>query len=75
MVPRFAEGDRVLTFNWTFPLRGEVVVFRERDKFLIKRITKTVEGLFYVKGDNLKRSKNVWTISREQIVGKVVLKY
>lgn len=75
MLPGFVEGDCVLTFNWGFPHIGEVVVFSEQAGYLIKRIKKASNGMFYARGENFQESKRVWIISRGQIVGKVIYKY
>ncbi len=75
MEPNFYEGDHVLTLNWIKPKVNDVVVFKNEGNFYLKRITKIKRDLFYVGGDNLKRSSRFGVIKKSQIIGKVVMKY
>lgn len=75
MLPAFASGDRVLTFNWGKLKANNVVVFRQDDKYFIKRIDKFVDNYVYISGDNRSKSSKMKPVKRELIVGKVILKY
>ena len=75
MEPAFYDGDHVLTFNWIKPHTGDVVVFRDEGKDLIKRVEKIKYGKIFVKGDNRKFSSKIDPIKTAKIIGKVIVKY
>ena len=62
MEPAFYDGDHVLTFNWVKPHKGDVVVFNDEGRNLIKRVKKIKDGKFFVRGDNRKYSSKVGSI-------------
>ena len=75
MMPAFRPGDHVLTFNWGRIDPGDVVVFNLEGKNLIKRVDKIVDNCLYISGDNKKQSSKMEPVKKDQIVGKVILKY
>ena len=75
MMPAFRPGDHVLTFNWGRIDLGDVVVFNLEGKNLIKRVDKIVDNCLYISGDNKKQSSKMEPVKKDQIVGKVILKY
>jgi len=75
MEPSYREGERVLTFNWGKPRLGDVIVFKQKDKFYIKRVELITAGKITVSGDNKKLSSKFKPIDLRQVVGRVVLKY
>jgi len=75
MLPNFSPGDHVLTFNWIRAKAGEVVVFKIRDAFYVKRVEKIKDNLIYVTGDNKQESSQLGPIDARQIIGKVIWKY
>ena len=77
MLPIYCPGEHVLTFNWTFPKIGDVVVFRERNRFFIKRVItiKKDEQSVLVCGDNKKGTSKFGPVRLQQIVGKVLFGY
>ena len=75
MLPAFSAGDHVLTFNCGRLKRGDVVVIRLKETFFVKRIDKFVDNYVYVSGDNILKSSKLKPLKREQIIGKVILKY
>lgn len=75
MVPSYASGDHVLTFNWSKIKCGDVVVFRSDNKFIIKRVDKIDQDFVHVSGDNKQISSNVKPAKFKDVVGKVILKY
>lgn len=74
MEPKFSEGDHVLTFNWAKPGKGDVVVFKYKEVFFVKRI-KSVSNMIYVEGDNKKLSSRIDPLDRSMIIGKVIARY
>ena len=80
MEPTFNPGDVVLISSFPYILRnpmvGDLIVLK-REKYIIKRIEKIKENKFFVVGDNKKEStdsrKFGW-VSRNEIVGKIILK-
>ncbi|MBI2075877.1 MAG: S26 family signal peptidase [Candidatus Aenigmarchaeota archaeon] len=74
MEPSFGEGDYVvankLAYLFRKPKIGDVVVAKHDGSFIIKRITKTKGGRYFVCGDNGKYSSRLW-IGRKNIVGRV----
>lgn len=74
MLPAFKPGDRVLTFNWAKPKVGDVIIFFGGGRYYLKRIRGFDSGLIAVVGDNPK-SSNMGPIKRNQIIGRVILKF
>ncbi|MBI3109537.1 S26 family signal peptidase [Candidatus Daviesbacteria bacterium] len=75
MLPTLKEGQEVLTFNWSRPKKGDVVVIKHDDKEMVKRIQKIDGNLRYVMGDNRQEStdsRHFGSINKSQIVGKVI---
>jgi signal peptidase I len=88
---RAATADRVLALKYVLvaPARGDLVVFHapiraraacglEPHAVLIKRITRIVEGRYFLRGDNAGAScdSRVWgTVPRRNLIGRVVATY
>lgn len=75
MIPLYKPGDHVLTYNWPRIKKGDVIVFTDRGMKLIKRVVAIDGDSFYVSGDNKKESSKVGPVRKDEIVGKVLLKY
>ena len=75
MEPLYVEGDRVVTFNWVQPKIGDVVVVRDNSVYLVKRVIKTSRSRFLVRGDNRLLSSSAIDVGKNDLIGKVVLKY
>lgn len=75
MLPGFCPNDRVLTFNWFFPKNGDVIIFKNQGKYLIKRIVKIKKSKIYAAGDNRGASVKLRPVKIGNVVGKVILKY
>ena len=78
MEPVLKQGDRVLTFNFSAPKKGDLVVARKNSMEIIKRVKKVSVNSFFVIGDNLGHStdsRHFGLIKRNEIVGKVLMKY
>ncbi len=75
MEPSFYEGDRLLVSSFFFKLdKGNVVVFSEGNRDLIKRIrTVTGKDAYVAAGDNTSHSRS-YTITRRQVKGKLLMK-
>lgn len=81
MEPKIEHGDIVLASNIFYlfkkPRINDIVSFRKKDKILLKRITRIDEGKYFLEGDNKNDSldsRKFGHISKEQILGKVVIK-
>lgn len=74
MEPIFYEGDHVLTFNWTEPKFGDVVVFKKNETLYLKRISGFNKNSLLVSGDS-KASSNIGKVAKDEIIGKVIWKY
>ena len=75
MEPAFCDGDRVITFNYGNIKTGSVVVFNYKNSIFVKRIDRVIGDKVFVLGDNKKLSTKIKPISKEQIIGRVVLRY
>lgn len=75
MEPAFFEGDHVVTLNWIKPKVGDVVVFQSGKIYKIKRIIKAPADLIFVAGDNKKLSSQEKPVERQNVIGKVIVKY
>ncbi len=82
MEPSFNEGDFVLVEKFSYllsrPRENDVVVLRHphNSKFLLKRISKTINGAVFVEGDNKTESEDsrqFGPVSKREIVGKVLV--
>ena len=75
MEPLYVEGDHVLVFNWVQPKIGDVVIVKNNNVYLIKRVIKTSRLRFLVCGDNRLLSSRAINVVKNDLIGKVVLKY
>jgi len=75
MEPLYHEGERVVTLNWSSVQTRDVIVFKIKDRFYIKRITRISGNKIIVSGDNKKLSSKFAPIDFRQVVGRVILKY
>lgn len=75
MLPSYKPGDHVLTFKWLVPKAGDVIVFKYKGGFYLKRIKQIKGKLIEVAGDNRVLSSKMKTIKKSQVIGKVILKY
>lgn len=79
MLPVLHPSDRVLVssipYYFSTPKKGDIVLFKKNGKFIIKRIVKSENGKISVAGDNKKDSSYNTTVTREDIVGKMIYKF
>ncbi|MBI2545338.1 MAG: signal peptidase I [Candidatus Aenigmarchaeota archaeon] len=77
MEPFLKSGDYVfvnkLAYVLKMPDEGDVIVFKNSNKFLVKRVTKVYYDKIFVEGDNI-LSKKIKSINKNSVVGKVILK-
>lgn len=76
MEPNFHPRDFVLISEiplwFRKPKVGDVVLFKENEKYIVKRVVNIKNEKYIVKGDNINDSKEFGEISREEILGKVI---
>lgn len=76
MIPFLTPDQEILASNIPYffrkPKIEDVVVFKQRGEFIVKRIKAENNGKYLVKGDNEKDSKNYGWIDRKMIIGKMV---
>lgn len=76
MKPTLNPGQDVLSVNWFInPKIGDIVVIKQGDKEMVKRVTKIDGRQILVRGDNKKEStdsRDFGPVNMDQIVGKVI---
>jgi nickel-type superoxide dismutase maturation protease len=82
MQPALSPGDRLLVYQWATPRPGELVVFRDPERYLsfaVKRVSRLeANGDLVVRGDNpnvSRDSRDFGPVPRRLIVGRVVYRY
>lgn len=77
MMPTLKLGDRVVAssipYLFSKPKIGDIVLFKYRDKIMVKRIKKLENRKIIVAGDNSSDSLKTEPIERSQILGKVII--
>ena len=76
MEPGLKNGQEILVSSlpnlFTGPKVGQVVAFKDRDKFIVKRVKAVNKDQVLVEGDNRGDSKEFGWIKRRNIIGKVI---
>jgi signal peptidase I len=76
MMPTLNPSDRVIVssipYLFSQPKPGDIIIFKNAGKPLIKRISKVSESKFLVEGDNREDSINIGWIEKQDIIGKVI---
>ena len=76
MCPTLKAGQDVLVWCWFYnPKKGDLAVFKNNGKDMIKRIQNAFGCKYFVIGDNKKESidsRSFGWISKDQIIGKVI---
>lgn len=79
MEPAIENGQEILVSSLPFifkdPETGDIIAFKNGDKFVVKRIKKAGKNSFFVKGDNNEDSREYGWIEKERIMGKVIYIY
>jgi signal peptidase I len=81
MEPSIRNGEEVLATNILYlfkkPKINDIVALRHNNQIFIKRIVAVVNEKYFVEGDNKKDSldsKDFGLLSKNQILGKVIIK-
>jgi len=81
MEPLFKDGEKALAsfipYLISKPKVKDVVIFKVKGKYFVKRVRDIKNGKYFVEGDNKKDSldsKNLGKISNQEIVAKVIYK-
>lgn len=78
MIPQFKPSDRVIAssipYIFSAPKIGDVVIIKNINKLLIKRISKISDGSIFLKGDNNLDSLKIGSVKPKDIKGRVILK-
>lgn len=77
MQPTIKEGNLIIAssipYFFSKPEKGDIVVFKQKGKLLLKRIIKIEGGLIKTEGDNKADSLKTNLLKRSQILAKVIL--
>lgn len=79
MEPAYNENDLVFAFSYLLgsPKEKDVVIVKDKKKYLIKRVIKIKNNKYFLLGDNLKDSldsRKMGWIDRQSILGYVLYK-
>lgn len=76
MLPTLKPNDRVIisSFFFSHPKVNDIIVFKLKNKPLVKRIKKIENNKIFIDGDNKEDSLKVRCITRSEIIGKVFYK-
>lgn len=76
MEPYIKSGQEIIVSSLPYlisdPKLEDVIAFKEKQKFIVKRIKEIKNGKYKVLGDNKKDSKEFGWIERKRIIGKVI---
>jgi phage repressor protein C with HTH and peptisase S24 domain len=76
MQPTLSPGTEILVSSLPFLLRspseGDLIAFKDKEEFIIKRIKQVKDGKYLVQGDNPSDSREYGWIERKRIIGKVI---
>lgn len=75
-MPTLKPGDRVVAssipYLFSEPKIGDIVLFKYRDKIMVKRIVKIEKGKYYLSGDNKADNLKIKPIDKNKILGKII---
>ena len=79
MSPKIENGSFFIASSLPFILRkpkiGDIVLFKINDKNIVKRIIKIESNKYIIEGENKLDSKKFGPLAREDILGKLILKF
>ncbi len=78
MMPTFNPGETIIASSIPYfflkPKVGDIILFKNNNKTLVKRIKRIIDGEYYLSGDNINDSLEVGELKRKEILGKVIMK-
>ena len=79
MEPTLKEGSFFLAssipYFFTHPKTGDLIIFKNQNKTIVKKIVKIEKEKYIVAGQNLSDSMEFEPITRNDILGKVIFKF
>lgn len=79
MEPTIKNGSEILVSNIPYlfskPKTGDIVVFNNFNKVMIKRIKKIKSDHYFLEGDNTSDTLDVGWIGRKDILGKIIFNF
>lgn len=76
MEPTIKDGALILVWQWIRrPKKGEIILFKNKDKYFVKRVSKVEGDRLTLLGDNPSDSldsREMGTINIGSIVGKII---
>ena len=79
MEPKIKNGSFFIAssipFIFSNPKIGNLIVFKYKDKIIVKKIVKIEKDRYFIEGENLHDSKKFESIKRQEILGKVLWIY
>lgn len=78
MIPYLKPGDRIISssipYVFTEPKVGDIVLYKNNGKMMVKRLVEISSGMIRLEGDNKADSLKIGWIKREAIKGKFLFK-
>jgi phage repressor protein C with HTH and peptisase S24 domain len=77
MLPTYRPGDTLLGWRWFSPRVGQVVVARQGDHALIKRVVKLNDQHVWLMGDNRSYStdsRHFGPLNRADLVARIIVR-
>lgn len=82
MYPTLKPSQSVISSNWHYffkrPKKGDIVVLKQKGRFIVKRLQKVSDRHIFVVGDNLNEStdsREYGVIDKNNLIGKVVITF
>lgn len=76
MLPTLKPNQEILISSIPYffanPKIGDIIAFKNNEKYIVKRIKSLDSENYEVEGDNKSDSKDYGRISKKQIIGKVI---
>lgn len=63
-----------LPYKFSLPKIGDIILFKNENKTIVKKIYKTYEGKYYIEGINRNDSLDFEPILKDDILGKLIIK-
>lgn len=79
MLPTYEPGQSIVCFNWSYffsdPKVGDVVVAKQGNRLVVKRISKVFRNQLFLVGDNHRSStdsRQLGSVYKSAIIGRVI---